>query len=77
METTTIQIRKSVKRKLDALKAYPKESMDTVIERLTEMATDDEPLSSEEILDIERSIEDIKRGRTVALSDAKRKLGIK
>ena len=55
METTTIQIRKVLKKKLDELKTYPNEPMDSVIERLTDMAIDEEPLSAEEIRDIKSS----------------------
>ncbi|MDE1855979.1 MAG: hypothetical protein KGH49_01955 [Candidatus Micrarchaeota archaeon] len=77
METTTIQIKKSVKKRLDELRAYPKESMDSVIERLTKMAIDEEPLSKEELKDIEKSLEDIKKGKVYSLSEVKKELGIK
>ena len=77
METTTIQIRKVLKKKLDELKTYPNEPMDSVIERLTDMAIDEEPLSAEEIKDIEKSLEDIKKGRVYSLGEVKKQLGIK
>lgn len=77
METTTIQIRKVLKKKLDELKTYPNEPMDSVIERLTDMAIDEEPLSAEEIRDIEKSLEDIKKGRVYSLGEVKKQLGIK
>lgn len=77
METTTIQVKKSIKKKLDILKIYPNESMDSVIERLTNMAIDEEPLSKEEIRDIEQSLYDIKKGRVSSLEKVKKELGIK
>ncbi len=77
METTTIQVKKTVKKKLNALKLYPREPMDSVIERLTDMAIDDEPLTKEDIRDIERSLEDVKKGRVYSLEEVKDELGIK
>ena len=77
METTTIQIKKVLKKKLDELKVYPNESMDSVIQRLTDMAVDEEPLSADEIKDIEKSLEDIKKGRVYPLGGVKKQLGIK
>lgn len=76
-ETTTIQIRKAVKKKLDTFKMYPKEPMDSIIDRLTDMAIDEEPLSKEEIRDIEKSLEDIKNGRVSSLSDVKKRVGMR
>ncbi len=77
METTTIQIRKVLKKKLNELKVYPNEPMNSVIERLTDMAIDEEPLSAEEIKDIEKSLEDIKKGKVYSLGEVKKQLGIK
>ncbi|MDE1871417.1 MAG: hypothetical protein KGI06_04230 [Candidatus Micrarchaeota archaeon] len=77
METTTIQVKKSIKKKLDMLKIYPNESMGSVIERLTNMAIDEEPLSKEEIRDIEKSLDDIKKGKVYSLDEVKKDIGIK
>jgi predicted transcriptional regulator len=77
METTTIQVKKNLKKKLDMLKVYPNEPMDSVIERLANMAIDEEPLSKEEIRDIEKSLEDIKNGKFYSLDKVKKDLGIK
>lgn len=77
METTTIQVKKSIKKKLDMLKIYPNESMDSVIERLTNMAIDEEPLSKDEINDIEQSLDDIKKGKVYSLEKVKKELRIK
>jgi predicted transcriptional regulator len=77
METTTIQIKRSLKKKLDELKAHPSESMNSVIGRLAELATDYDPLSKEEINDIEKSLDDIKKGKVYSLGEVKKHLGIK
>ena len=77
METTTIQVKKSLKKKLEGLKVHPSESMDSVIERLTNLAIDDEPLSPEEIKGIEEGLEDIRAGRVYTTTQVKKKLGIK
>jgi len=61
--TTTICIDPKVKDKLTSLKFHARESYSSVIERLTVMAIDEEPLSDEAIKGIEESLEDIKNGR--------------
>jgi predicted transcriptional regulator len=77
METTTIQIRKSLKRKLDELKIYPNETMDQLIERLADNKIDYEPLSEEEIKGIEKGLADIKAGKVYTLAQIKKKFGVK
>ncbi|HLB70029.1 MAG TPA: hypothetical protein VJJ51_03200 [Candidatus Methanoperedens sp.] len=61
--TTTICIDPKVKDKLASLKYHPRESYSSVIERLTNLAIDEEPLSDEAIKGIEEALEDIKHGR--------------
>lgn len=77
METTTIQIRKSLKKKLEELKAYPNETMDQLITRLANSNIDYEPLSEEEIKGIEEGLADIKAGRVYTTAQLKKELGIK
>lgn len=77
METTTIQIRKILKRKLENLKIHPSETMDQLIERLADNKIDYEPLSEEEIKGIERGLADIKAGRVHTLEQVKKKYGIR
>ncbi len=77
METTTIQIRKVLKKKLENLKAYPNETMDQLIERLADSKIDYEPLSEEDIKGIEKGLADIKAGRIYTLDQVKKKYGIK
>lgn len=77
METTTVLLKKSTKKKLDLLKSNPRESMDSVIERLAKMAIDEEPLSKEEIDDIRQSLKDIEAGKVYKLKDVAKKMGLK
>jgi len=66
-DTTTIKIKVPLKNRLNALKIHPRESYTDVIERLVDMAIDDEPLSDATIKAIEESLEDIKMGRVYTL----------
>ena len=61
--TTTICLDPKVKDKLESLKRYSRESYGSVVERLANMALDEEPLSDEAIHGIEEALEDIKHGR--------------
>jgi predicted transcriptional regulator len=61
--TTTICIDPKVKDILTSLKRYPRESYNSVVERLANLAIDEEPLSDEAIHGIEEALEDIKHGR--------------
>ena len=76
METTTVQIRKTVRAKLEKMKIYPKESIDDVIERLIAGNIDYEPLSKGEIKGIEQGLADIKAGRVYSLKQVRENLGI-
>ncbi|MDE1856638.1 MAG: hypothetical protein KGH98_00975 [Candidatus Micrarchaeota archaeon] len=77
METTTVQISRSVKRKLEGLKTYPNETMDHLIERLADSMIDYEPLTAEDIKGIEQGLEDIKAGRVYTTKQLKKELGVK
>jgi predicted CopG family antitoxin len=61
--TTTICIDPRVKEKLTSLKRHSRESYSSVIERLANLAFDEEILSDEAIQGIEEALEDIKHGR--------------
>jgi predicted transcriptional regulator len=74
---TTIQIHRSLKAKLEKLKIHPRESYEKVIQRLIESSTDREPLSAEEIKEIEEGLADIKAGRVYTTIELKKELGIK
>ena len=76
METTTVQIRKTLRAKLQRAKIYPKESLDSVIARLLDADVDYEPLSKAEIRGIEKGLADIKAGRVHTLNEVREQLGI-
>jgi len=73
---TTIQIKRDLKERLNSLKLYPKESYDSVIRRLSELAEDDEPLSRGAIERIEVSLNDIKKGKVYTTDEVKKRLKI-
>ncbi|HIH43860.1 MAG TPA: hypothetical protein HA257_01880 [Candidatus Methanoperedenaceae archaeon] len=74
--TTTICIDPKVKDKLTALKHHSRESYSSVIERLTNLAIDEEPLSDEAIQGIEEALEDIKQGRLHSEEDILREFDL-
>lgn len=76
METTTVLLEKGIKKRLEKFRAYPRESINSIVERLMNMATDDEPLSKEEIAGIKRGLKDIEEGRVYTTAQLKKKLGI-
>lgn len=67
-----------VKKRLDILKRYPRETYNEVLERLTGDALEDaaEVLTEEDIRDIEEAIQDIKAGRVYTTEEVKKELGI-
>lgn len=73
---TTIQVKKDLKEKLNALKLHPNESYDSVIRRLSELAEDEEPLSKETIQRIEKSLRDIREGKVYTTDEVKKRLKI-
>ena len=73
---TTIQIKKDLKERLNALKLYPKESYDSVIRRLSELAEDEEPLSKDTIEMVEMSRRGIKEGRVYTTDEVWKRLKI-
>jgi predicted transcriptional regulator len=71
---TTIQLDKKVRDRLKELKIHPKESYNKVVERLLALRTDEGELSEETIRDIEKSLEDVKAGRTMSMKEVKQRL---
>mgnify|MGYP000864366030 FL=1 len=69
MTSTTIKIDVELRDRLNALKVHPRESYNEVIERLVEIAIDEEPLSEETIQRIEESLEDLRAGRVYTLEE--------
>ena len=77
MATTTIQLDKKVKDRLEALKIHTRESYSKVVERLVEIRSDEGVLSEGTIRDIEGSLEDIRAGRTLSMKEVERRLRIR
>jgi len=73
---STIYIREDLKDQLSSLKRHPKESYNDVIERLVNLAVDDEPLSKDAIKGLEDALEDIKKGNLISDEDIKAEFGV-
>lgn len=74
-ETLTIKITPEVKKRLDELKRFPRESYNEIISRLTLQAEED-GITEEDIRDIEEAVEDIRAGRVYTTSQLKKSLGL-
>lgn len=70
---TTIQVSNELLNKLKLRKMYDKESYEDIIWNLIE---DDMELSEETKRNIEKSRLDIKAGKTITISEVKKKLGL-
>jgi len=78
-QTTTIQVTKQLKGKLDKLKQHPRETYSDVIEMLLKIIPtgDEEGEYTDEFrLSILRGRMDIAEGRTVSMAEAKKRLGL-
>jgi predicted transcriptional regulator len=75
-ETTTIEIARSDRDRLNRLRLYPREPYRSIVRRLLEQGEDTEPLSPETIAEIQASLDEIKRGEFVTHEVLKRDLGI-
>jgi predicted transcriptional regulator len=75
---TSIQLDNKTKSRLEKMKTFTKESYDDVVNRLLNIAEDDEGvLSKQTIKNIEKSLAEIKAGKVLPHRDVKRKLGLK
>ena len=75
--STTICIDPRVKDKLTSLKRYSRESYSSVVERLANLAIDEDPLGDEAIHGIEEALADIKNGRLHTEEDIMKEFGLK
>lgn len=75
LASTTIRLEVPTKKALASLKNYEKESFDDVVERLINMAKEEPPLDEEEIRQIEKGLEDIRKGRVKTWAEAKKEWG--
>ncbi len=75
MEKTTIQINFETLERLKALKNMERQSYDEVLNNLIDNC-EEESLTEEEINEIQKGLEDIKRGRVYPIESVARELGI-
>jgi len=73
---SSIYIREDLKTQLNNLKRNPKESYNDVIERLVNLAVDDEPLSNDAIRGLEEALKDIRKGNLISDEDIKAEFGV-
>ncbi len=74
---TSIQLANKTKSKLDKMKIFSKESYDDVVNRLINVAEDDEGVLSERtIKDLEKALTQVKSGKLLSHSQVKKKLGL-
>ncbi len=72
----TIKVSAGVKGRLDALKIHPRETYNDVIERLTSMAIDPDPLTDDELRGLEEARKDRREGRTYTHDQVLAELGL-
>ncbi|MFA5993179.1 MAG: hypothetical protein WC796_05730 [Candidatus Pacearchaeota archaeon] len=75
MEKTTIQINLETLERLRALKNFERQSYDEVLNNMIDNC-EEESLSEEELDEIQKGLEDIKRGRVYPIEQVAKELGI-
>jgi predicted transcriptional regulator len=75
MEKTTIQISHSTLEKLKAIKRFERQSYDDLINNVLD-EVEEESLSKEEIEEMQKGLEDIKRGRVYSIESVAKELNI-
>ena len=75
MEKTTIQVNFETLERLKALKNFERQSYDELLNNLIENSNE-ESLSEEEINEIQKGLEDVKKGRVYSIEVVARELGI-
>ena len=78
MEQTSIAVSKKSKEEWESFKNYKQESFEAMINRIlkSQAEEDAELLTKEDILEIEQSIKDIKKGKFKTLEQMKTKYGL-
>jgi len=74
---TTIQLEQKTKKELERMKIFPRETYNEVIIRLVLTSREETELSEQTIKNIEKALEDVKKGRLYSTKEAKKELGIK
>jgi predicted CopG family antitoxin len=75
MEKTTIQINVETLERLKALKNFERQSYDEVLVNLID-SCNEEVLSEDEITEIQKGLEDIKKGKVYPIESVAKELGI-
>lgn len=74
---TSIQLENKTKARLDKMKVFPKESYNEVVNRLINIAEDDEGVLSEQtIKDLEKALSEVKNGKLLSHNQVKQKHGL-
>lgn len=76
MEKTTIQISQNTLERLKILKSLDKQSYDDILNNLIDNQ-EEETLSEAEIEDIQKSLDDIKKGRVYSIEQVAKELKIR
>jgi len=78
MEQTSIAVSKKSKEEWEKFKNYKQESFESMINRILKSQSDEdeELLTKEDILEIEQSIKDIKKGKFKTMKQMKAKYGL-
>jgi predicted transcriptional regulator len=74
---TTIQVEEKTKEELERVKLFPRETYNEVIIRLVMTSQEETELSEETIKNIEKALEDVKKGRVYSTEKVRKELGIK
>jgi len=74
---TTIQVEEKTKEELERVKLFPRETYNEVIIRLVMTSQEETELSEETIKNIEKALEDVKKGRMYSTEKVRKELGIK
>jgi len=73
---TTIQLNVETLERLKTIKSFERQSYDEVLNNLIDNC-EEESLSEEEINEIQKGLEDIKKGRVYSIESVAKRLGIK
>lgn len=76
IQKTTIQVAPRTLERLKQFKKFPRESYDDVLNSLFDEAEDD-TLSDEEIEDIKKGLENVKKGKVYPIEQVAKEFGIK
>jgi predicted transcriptional regulator len=74
---TTIQLDEKTKEELEKVKLFPRETYNEVIIRLIMTSQEETELSEETIKNIEKALDDVKKGRLYSTEEVRKELGIK